>query len=144
MTLPGRVTSAPPGLHGIDTNEVLNEEHCRVAKSRGFSFCIRYVSRTARAISQRRKHERGACVSYWVPSRGQCVARSRRHKAFKFPLASSSIIAMHGLRRWLRQGSLPASMSARRRFLLEKRFSGVFKPNIFGDLEARFRTYPTR
>ena len=47
MTLPGRVTSAPPGLHGIDTNEVLNEEHCRVAKSRGFSFCIRYVSRTA-------------------------------------------------------------------------------------------------
>ena len=47
MMLPGRVTSAPPGLHGIDTSGVLNEEHCQVAKSRGFSFCIRYVSRTA-------------------------------------------------------------------------------------------------
>ena len=48
MMLPGRVTSAPPGLHGIDTSGVLNEEHCQAAKSRGFSFCIRYVSRTAR------------------------------------------------------------------------------------------------
>ena len=46
MTLPGRVTAAPPGLHGIDTSGVLNEGHCQVAKSRGFSFCIRYVSRT--------------------------------------------------------------------------------------------------
>jgi len=48
MTLPGRVTPAPPGLHGIDTSEVLNAEHCQAAKSRGFAFCIRYVSRTER------------------------------------------------------------------------------------------------
>ena len=46
--LPGQVVPAPPGLHGIDTNTVLNESHCRAAKARGFSFCLRYVSRGER------------------------------------------------------------------------------------------------
>ena len=43
--LPGQVFPAPPGLHGIDTNTVLDAGHCRAAKERGFSFCLRYVSR---------------------------------------------------------------------------------------------------
>ena len=43
--LPGQVFAAPPGLHGIDTNTVLDADHCRAAKARGFSFCLRYVSR---------------------------------------------------------------------------------------------------
>ena len=43
--LPGLVFPAPPGLHGIDTNTVLDDRHCRAAKARGFSFCLRYVSR---------------------------------------------------------------------------------------------------
>jgi hypothetical protein len=42
------VVPAPPGLHGIDTNTVLNDSHCRAAKARGFSFCLRYVSRGER------------------------------------------------------------------------------------------------
>jgi hypothetical protein len=46
--LPGQVVSAPPGLHGIDTNTVLDDRHCRTAKVRGFSFCLRYVSRAER------------------------------------------------------------------------------------------------
>src|SRR5262245_31893445 len=45
MTLPGSVTSAAPGLHGIDTNTVLDAADCRAIKARGFSFCIRYVAR---------------------------------------------------------------------------------------------------
>ena len=45
MTLPGKVVSAPPGLHGFDANTALNGNHCRAAKQAGFSFCIRYVSR---------------------------------------------------------------------------------------------------
>jgi hypothetical protein len=48
MPLPGQVFSAPPGLHGIDTNIVLDGSHCRAAKARGFSFCLRYVSRGER------------------------------------------------------------------------------------------------
>ena len=48
MPLPGQVFSAPPGLHGIDTNTVLDGSHCRAAKARGFSFCLRYVSRGER------------------------------------------------------------------------------------------------
>jgi hypothetical protein len=51
MALPGHVTSAPPGLHGIDTSDVLKESHCRAAKARGFSFCIRYISRGERESS---------------------------------------------------------------------------------------------
>jgi Domain of unknown function (DUF1906) len=47
--LPGQVLPAPPGLHGIDTNTVLDERVCRAAKARGFSFCLRYVSRGGRA-----------------------------------------------------------------------------------------------
>src|SRR4029077_5547314 len=43
--LPGQVFAAPPGLHGIDTNTVLDWDHCTAAKARGFSFCLRYVSR---------------------------------------------------------------------------------------------------
>jgi hypothetical protein len=46
--LPGDVFAAPPGLHGIDTNTVLDDRHCRAAKARGFSFCLRYVSRGER------------------------------------------------------------------------------------------------
>ena len=46
--LPGIVFPAPPGLHGIDTNTVLDDRHCRAAKARGFSFCLRYVSRGER------------------------------------------------------------------------------------------------
>ena len=46
--LPGLVFPAPPGLHGIDTNTVLDDRHCRAAKARGFSFCLRYVSRGER------------------------------------------------------------------------------------------------
>jgi hypothetical protein len=46
--LPGQVFPAPPGLHGIDTNTVLDERLCRAAKARGFSFCLRYVSRGER------------------------------------------------------------------------------------------------
>ena len=46
--LPGQVFAAPPGLHGIDTNTVLDADHCRAAKARGFSFCLRYVSRVDR------------------------------------------------------------------------------------------------
>jgi Domain of unknown function (DUF1906) len=45
MPLPGRVLAAPPGVHGFDTNSVLNRRICEVAKARGFEFCIRYVSR---------------------------------------------------------------------------------------------------
>jgi hypothetical protein len=45
MPLPGRVVAAPPGVHGFDTNSVLNRGICEVAKARGFEFCIRYVSR---------------------------------------------------------------------------------------------------
>jgi hypothetical protein len=44
----GQVFAAPPGLHGIDTNTVLDDRHCRAAKARGFSFCLRYVSRGER------------------------------------------------------------------------------------------------
>ena len=43
--LPGQVFPAPPGLHGIDTTTVLDDSHCRAAKTRGFSFCLRYVPR---------------------------------------------------------------------------------------------------
>ena len=43
--LPGQVFAAPPGLHGIDTNTVLDADHCRAAKAQGFSFCLRYVLR---------------------------------------------------------------------------------------------------
>jgi len=46
MTLAGIVTSAAPGLHGIDTNTVLDAADCRAITTRGFSFCIRYVSRS--------------------------------------------------------------------------------------------------
>jgi hypothetical protein len=46
--LPGEVFAAPAGLHGIDTNTVLDDTHCRAAKARGFSFCLRYVSRGER------------------------------------------------------------------------------------------------
>lgn len=46
--LPGQVLPAPPGLHGIDSNTVLNDSHCRAVKARGFSFCLRYVSRGER------------------------------------------------------------------------------------------------
>jgi hypothetical protein len=46
--LPGQVFPAPPGLHGIDTNTILDAGHCRAAKARGFSFCLRYVSRGER------------------------------------------------------------------------------------------------
>ena len=179
MMLPGRVTSAPPGLHGIDTSGVLNEEHCQVAKSRGFSFCIRYVSRTAgQSASDLSEAEARTILSAglalmpvqhvaregWSPTKQLGTTFGKNAAAHVFHIgfpqgvnvwldlegikpstshASSSIIAMHGLRRWLRQGSFPASMSARRRFFLEKRFSGVFKPNTFGDLEARFRTSRT-
>ena len=45
VTLPGIVTPALPGLHGFDTNGVLGDASCRAAKARGFSFCLRYVSR---------------------------------------------------------------------------------------------------
>ena len=45
MPLPGRVVTAPPGVHGFDANSVLNRRDCEVAKARGFEFCIRYVSR---------------------------------------------------------------------------------------------------
>src|SRR6516165_10875765 len=45
MPLPGKVVAAPPGVHGFDTNSVLNRSICEVAKARGFEFCIRYVSR---------------------------------------------------------------------------------------------------
>ena len=45
MPLPGRVVAAPPGVHGFDANSVLNRRVCKVAKARGFEFCIRYVSR---------------------------------------------------------------------------------------------------
>ena len=45
MPLPGRVLAAPPGVHGFDTNSVLNRRICEVAKARGFEFCIRYLSR---------------------------------------------------------------------------------------------------
>jgi Domain of unknown function (DUF1906) len=45
MPLPGRVVAASPGVHGFDTNTVLNRRICQVAKTRGFEFCIRYVSR---------------------------------------------------------------------------------------------------
>ena len=48
VTLPGIVTPAPPGLHGFDTNGVLGDASCRAAKARGFSFCLRYVSRGER------------------------------------------------------------------------------------------------
>ena len=48
VTLPGLVTPAPPGLHGFDTNGVLGAASCRAAKARGFSFCLRYVSRGER------------------------------------------------------------------------------------------------
>jgi len=178
MMLPGRVTSAPPGLHGIDTSGVLNEEHCRVAKSRGFSFCIRYVSRTAgQSASDLSEAEARTILSAglalmpvqhvaregWSPTKqlgttfGKNAAAHVFHIGFPQgvnvwldlegikPSSSHGVVIdyCNGLRRWLRQGSLPASMSARRRFLLEKRFSGVFRPNIFGDLEARFRTYRT-
>jgi Domain of unknown function (DUF1906) len=46
--LPGQVFAAPPGLHGIDTNTVLDDRHCRAAKAHGFTFCLRYVSRGER------------------------------------------------------------------------------------------------
>ena len=46
--LPGQVLAAPQGLHGIDSNTVLNDSHCRAVKARGFSFCLRYVSRGER------------------------------------------------------------------------------------------------
>ena len=48
MGLPGRIAPAPPGLHGFDTSAVLDGGHCQFAKARGFSFCIRYVSRDER------------------------------------------------------------------------------------------------
>jgi hypothetical protein len=51
MPLPGQVFPAPPGLHGIDTNTVLDDSHCRAAKARGFSFCLRYVARGEREQS---------------------------------------------------------------------------------------------
>jgi len=46
--LPGQVFAAPPGLHGIDTNTVLDDRHCRAARAHGFTFCLRYVSRGER------------------------------------------------------------------------------------------------
>ena len=46
MTLPGFVTDAPPGSHGFDTSGVLDKGICETAKARGFSFCLRYVSRS--------------------------------------------------------------------------------------------------
>jgi Rv2525c-like, glycoside hydrolase-like domain len=48
VALPGSVVSAPAGLHGFDTSAVLDQAVCHVAKARGFSFCIRYVSRDER------------------------------------------------------------------------------------------------
>jgi len=32
-------------VHGVDANSVLNGRVCKVAKARGFEFCIRYISR---------------------------------------------------------------------------------------------------
>jgi hypothetical protein len=46
--LPGQVFAAPPGFHGIDTNTVLDDRHCRAARAHGFTFCLRYVSRGER------------------------------------------------------------------------------------------------
>jgi len=47
MPLSGTIVAANPGLHGIDANSVLNAAFCGAARQRGFSFCIRYVSRQA-------------------------------------------------------------------------------------------------
>jgi hypothetical protein len=47
MPLAGNIVPAPPGLHGFDANTVLTEANCRAARSLGFSFCLRYVSRLA-------------------------------------------------------------------------------------------------
>lgn len=47
MPLSGTIVAAAPGLHGIDANSVLNAAFCTAAQQRGFSFCIRYISRAA-------------------------------------------------------------------------------------------------
>jgi hypothetical protein len=45
MPLTGRIAAAPPGVHGFDANSVLDGRVCKVARARGFEFCIRYISR---------------------------------------------------------------------------------------------------
>ena len=46
MTLPGTVAGAPAGLIGFDTAERVNVAQANTFFSKGFRFCIRYVSRT--------------------------------------------------------------------------------------------------
>ena len=47
VQMPARA-SVSRTLHGIGSNTVLDERLCRAAKSRGFSFYLRYVSRGER------------------------------------------------------------------------------------------------
>jgi hypothetical protein len=55
MKLPGTVSSAPAGLVGFDYDSRLNSAEARQFASRGFRFCIRYISRDdqSRAYNQR-------------------------------------------------------------------------------------------
>jgi hypothetical protein len=46
MSLPGTVAGAPEGLIGFDIATRVNAAQARVFFTRGFRFCIRYVSRT--------------------------------------------------------------------------------------------------
>jgi hypothetical protein len=48
--LPGNVLSAPPGLSGFDVNSPLAPSDATNLKNAGYSFCIRYIPRTAALI----------------------------------------------------------------------------------------------
>jgi hypothetical protein len=47
QTLPGSVQPAPAGLSGFDVNQVLTAAQALGFKNAGYTFCIRYVPRTA-------------------------------------------------------------------------------------------------
>lgn len=50
LTLPGNVQKAPAGLSGFDVNSVLSASAAVSFKNAGYSFCIRYIPRTANLI----------------------------------------------------------------------------------------------
>ncbi|HZP20960.1 MAG TPA: glycoside hydrolase domain-containing protein [Bauldia sp.] len=47
MTLHGNVATAPDGAHGFDCNTVLTAARAKALRGAGFSFAIRYISRSA-------------------------------------------------------------------------------------------------
>jgi hypothetical protein len=62
LTLPGSVQQARPGVSGFDINSPVSASQAAALKAEGYSFCIRYIPRTANLIPGNLTNEEAATI----------------------------------------------------------------------------------